>query len=345
MAATAKAISSKNVKPPSRVFTNSAVKESPSWQHRTIRLRFNPESTPAGRLVQAACNAWIAARHTCANDILVLTDTHGLSGGLYGLVHPLRDDRPTLLRTDPLLTLPRREWLAPLKIRYVQAALRAVDRIIVWAPAVIDRYARHFGIPPEKMVAQRFHHTLTGYEIGKVERKAYIFSGGDSMRDYATLIEAAKGLRMRVIIATRTKLDPSIRIPDNVRVKAVSHGEFRALMAGAYLIVFPLRTDNIRTSGQQSYLNAMALGKAVVVTDTMDAPFYIDHGKTGMLTPSGDPVALRAAINDLLDNPQKARALGMAAREAALPMDQEFTWSGVLRIAAETHAARLAAHL
>ncbi len=341
MAATAKAIRSKsNIKPLPRVFTNSPVKESPSWQHHTIRLRFMPEHVPGGRLVHAARNAWIAARHTCANNILVLTDTHGLSGGLYGLVHPLREDRPTLVRTDPLLTLPRHDWLVPAKVRYVQAALRSVDRIIVWAPAVIDRYVQHFGIPREKMVAQRYHHTLTGYEIGKVERKAYIFSSGDSMRDYATLIEAAKGLRMRVVIATRTKPDPSIKIPDNVRVKAVSHDEFRALMAGAYLIVFPLRTDNIRTSGRQSYLNAMALGKAVVVTDTMDAPFYIDDGKTGVLTPSGDPVALRAAINDLLDNPQKARALGTAAKEAALPMDQEFTWSGVLNIAADAHAER-----
>lgn len=342
MAATAKAISPKSVKALPRVFTNSAVKESPSWQYHTTRLRFIPEHAPGGRLVHAARNAWIAARHTSTNDILVLTDTHGLSGGLYGLVHPLREDRPTLVRTDPLLTLPRHDWLVPAKLKYVHAALAAVDRVIVWAPAVIDRYVSHFGIPREKMVAQRFHHTLTGYEIGKVERKAYIFSGGDSMRDYATLIEAAKGLKMRVVIATRVKLDPSIKIPDNVRVKVVSHGEFRALMAGAYLIVFPLRMDNIRTSGQQSYLNAMALGKAVVVTDTVDAPYYIEDGETGVLTPSGDPLALRTAINNLLDDPQKARAFGAAAKETVLPMDQEYTWSRVLEIAAETHAARLA---
>ncbi len=341
MAATAKAISSKSIKALPRVFTNSAVKESPSWQHHTTRLQFIPEHAPGGRLVQAVRNTWMAARHTCANDILILTDMHGLSGGLYGVVHGLRENRPTLVRTDPLLTLPRHDWLVPAKIKYVRAALDTVDRIIVWAPAVIDRYAQHFGIPREKMVAQRFHHTLTGYDIGKVERKAYIFSGGDSMRDYATLIEAARGLRMRVVIATRTKLDPSIKIPDNVRVKSVSHAEFRTLMAGAYLIVFPLRTDNIRTSGQQSYLNAMALGKAVVVTDTVDAPFYIENGKTGVLSPAGNAMALRAAMNDLLDNPQKVRALGAAAKETVLPMDQEFTWSGVLNIAAEAHAERM----
>lgn len=341
MAATAKAVFSSSAEALPRIFTNSAVKESPSWEQHTIRLRFIPENAPGGRFVHAARNAWIAARRAHHHDALVLTDTHGLSNGLYGLVHHLREDRPTLLRTDPLLTLPHHPWAARAKIKYIQAALEPVDRIIVWAPAVIDRYVDHFGIPREKMVAQRFHHTLTGYDIGKVESKAYIFSGGDSMRDYATLIEAARGVKMRVVIATRTKPDPSLKIPDNVRVKAVSHAEFRRLMAGAYLIVFPLRMDNIRTSGQQSYLNAMALGKAVVVTDTLDAPYYIDHGKTGILTPSGNALALRAAINDLLDNPHKARALGAAAKDAVLPMDQEYTWSGVLRIAAETHAARL----
>ena len=86
----------------------------------------------------------------------------------------------------------------------------------------------------------------------------------------------------------------------------------------------------------------MCFGKAVVVTDVMDAPFYIESGKTGVLVPSGNAQALRQAIVDLLDSPQTAQAMGAAAREAALPIDQEYTWSNVLALAFKAHQQRLA---
>jgi glycosyltransferase involved in cell wall biosynthesis len=129
-------------------------------------------------------------------------------------------------------------------------------------------------------------------------------------------------------------------VPSNVTIKAVSALEFRELIAGAYLVVFPLRMDGIRTAGQQSYLNAMALGKACVVTDTLDAPFYIEDGKTGLLTPSGDVLALKDAIKRLLAEPARVRAFGEAAQEVAAPLDQEYTWSRVLAVARETDRAR-----
>ena len=111
-------------------------------------------------------------------------------------------------------------------------------------------------------------------------------------------------------------------------------------MAGASLVVFPLKMDALRTSGQQSYLNAMALGKAVIVTDTFDAPFYIEDGQTGRLTPSGDAGALRQAITGLLASPEKIAALGKAGRQSAVPLDQEYTWSRVLALARAAHQAR-----
>lgn len=323
------------------VFTNDIILESPTWQKSTSPLPFLPEEGRGKREINAFRNALITARRASSSDIVVLTDSHNLTGSVYGLLHNLRLARPTLIRTDPLLQLPARRYLTQPKIRYLRAALKRVDRLIVWSPAVIDRYVEHFGLPREQMIAQPFHHTLSGYDVGLVKRGDYIFSGGDSMRDYATLIESVRGLKIPVVIATRLKLDRSIQIPDNVTVKAVSSSEFRELMAGAYFVVFPLRMDNIRTSGQQSYLNAMALGKAVIVTDTIDAPFYIDSDRTGVLTPPGDQRALREAIVKLMDQPEKARELGEAAKLKALPMDQEFTWSSILRIAIQTHEARI----
>lgn len=281
-------------------------------------------------------NARLACAAAGEDDILILTDAHALSGSMYCLRRAWDRRRPTIVRADPLLTPAN-----CVKRAYVRSTLRAVDRLIVWAPAVVDRYHNYFGVPREMMVPLRFHHTLIGHEV-QPEDGNYIFSGGDSLRDYPTLLKAVAGLDIPVIIATRLKLSASVSIPSNVVVKPVSAGEFRKLMAGARLVVFPLRTDAIRTSGQQSYLNAMALGKPVIVTDTTDAPYYIEHEKTGVLAPSGDAAALREAIGNLLDEPEKAAAMGEAAKAAASALDQEYTWGHVLRMAVEVHEARVA---
>lgn len=326
---------------PPRIYTNDSIPQSPTWQSVTTPLGFAPDDAGPTRSARALRNALSALRAMTDNDIAILTDSHGLSATFLGLLENLTWHRPTLIRTDPLLTPASFRLADPLRHAYLRAALHAIDRIIVWAPAVIDRYERHFGIPREKMVAHRFHHTLHGYDYA-VSTGDYIFSGGDSMRDYPTLLRAVENLPLPVIIATRLKLDPSIKIPPNVTIKPVSTAEFRHLLAGARLVVFPLRMDQIRTSGQQSYLNAMALGKPVIVTDTDDAPFHIEHRKTGLLTPSGDAAALQRAIRELLDSPNLANDLAAAAQAFALPLDQEYTWTSILRLALETHQQRSA---
>jgi len=74
----------------------------------------------------------------------------------------------------------------------------------------------------------------------------------------------------------------------------------------------------------------MALGKLVIVTDTEDASYYIENGVTGILVPSGNAQELRAAIVWALHNGLEVDRIGTRAREVALPMDQEWTFSRLL---------------
>ena len=201
---------------------------------------------------------------------------------------------------------------------------------------VAERYHRVLGIPREKMTPVRFHHTLSGFPSLPITTGDYLFSGGDSMRDYPTLLEAVRGLPVPVRIATHWQPPASVSVPPNVQLGPTSGLEYGRLLAGARMAIFPLQTDSLRTSGQQSYLNAMALGKPVIVTDPYDAPFYIDDGVTGRIVPSSNADALRGAIVRLLDEPDEASAMAERARAFALPIDQEYTWSRVLAVA---HAA------
>jgi starch synthase len=77
-------------------------------------------------------------------------------------------------------------------------------------------------------------------------------------------------------------------------------------------------------------LEAMACGTAVVGSRVGGIPEVVADGRTGLLAPPGDPVALADALNTLVTDPDRAAALGRAGRERAVA---EFSWA---QIAAQT---------
>jgi glycosyltransferase involved in cell wall biosynthesis len=64
-----------------------------------------------------------------------------------------------------------------------------------------------------------------------------------------------------------------------------------------------------------SVIEGMSLGKPAVVTSVGGLPEMVEHGRTGLLIPPGDPDALCAAVLQLLQDPALPIRLGSAARE------------------------------
>jgi glycosyltransferase involved in cell wall biosynthesis len=62
-------------------------------------------------------------------------------------------------------------------------------------------------------------------------------------------------------------------------------------------------------------LEAMGLGVPVIATAVGGVPDIIDHGRTGLLVPSGDDRCLAEAILHLLRHPEEARRIGENGRE------------------------------
>ena len=79
-------------------------------------------------------------------------------------------------------------------------------------------------------------------------------------------------------------------------------------------------------------LEAMACGTAVVGSRTGGIPEVVAEGETGLLVPPGDAGELAAALNTLVREPGRARAMGLAGRERA---EADFGWAA---IAAQTAA-------
>jgi len=72
-----------------------------------------------------------------------------------------------------------------------------------------------------------------------------------------------------------------------------------------------------RESSSNTVLEAMAAGKAVVVTDVGGLPELTGHGRWGVCVPAGDVPALTAALTRLVEDGQERIAFGSRARQAA----------------------------
>ncbi|HEY0421528.1 MAG TPA: glycosyltransferase family 4 protein [Acetobacteraceae bacterium] len=144
----------------------------------------------------------------------------------------------------------------------------------------------------------------------------HVVSAGKSARDYRTLFEAVRGLDTQVrVICDYAGAVPPVPPDSRVTVLADCHGEgyFREVF-GAAVVAIPLAADDI-SAGQMVLIQAMGLGRAVVVTDTPTVRDYATDGHDALLVPRGDPLAMREAIAALLGDPELRARLGRNAIE------------------------------
>jgi glycosyltransferase involved in cell wall biosynthesis len=202
----------------------------------------------------------------------------------------------------------------------LRLADRAIDRYIVQSSEEVEEFPRLWGIDREKVRLCLYHYSLKDAELSQPAPPAedFVFSGGNSHRDYAPLLEAARRLpEKRFVIATRL-LDDANDVPDNVRVGQTSHQEFVRLLRSSKVVVVPMLRGLKRAVGQQTYLNAMLSGKPTIVSDGFGIRDHVAHGETGLIV-DGSPQSYVDAIQWVYDpeNAEAVTAMSHAAQEAA----------------------------
>lgn len=203
---------------------------------------------------------------------------------------------------------------------WLHLVMISASRIIVHTSRQISEYERLFGKRNScKFVFLPCHTTLYDKHYESVDGE-YIFSGGDSKRDYATLIEAAKHLPYEVVIAAHSDEHfMGLTIPPNVRIitGGISFDEFYQLVAAAGLVVVPVKPGRRYPGGQQVYLNAMAIGKSVIVADEFGVEEYIENGQNGIIVPPSNAAALCEAIFREMQDRASSRAMAARAKATA----------------------------
>jgi len=149
----------------------------------------------------------------------------------------------------------------------------------------------------------------------------YVLAAGrDAGRDYATFAQAVSGLdRSAHVVAGRANLE-GIALPQNTRAQfSIPPVAMRDEYRGAACVVVPTHGDGYPhgsdCSGTLVTLDAMACARPVVVTQRRSIDDYVSASSPEAITvPPGDPTALRAAIEGVLQSPDLTVELGARGR-------------------------------
>ena len=226
----------------------------------------------------------------------------------------------TVVRRRPGHVLIGHRLSAKKKKLLLRALHSRMDAIFLYA-ATQETYAKDvLGIPAEKLHLIPFHADARFYHpMPDVAVERRLSSAGLELRDYPTLIEAVRGMDIDVRLAAaspwskRPNETTGRKLPANVHARSYGYRELRELYATSLFIVVPLY-DNDFQAGVTTMLEAMAMGKAVIVTRTSGQRDVIQDGINGICVPPGDPRALRDAIGHLIASPDQAAQLGANAR-------------------------------
>lgn len=141
--------------------------------------------------------------------------------------------------------------------------------------------------------------------------------GNDRHRDHDGLVSSAAqvaGTRPEVRLELASRLPVQVPPALGRRHPHLGMRDLVPLYREAAVVAIATRT-NTHASGITAVLEAMACGRPVVVSDTPGMSDYVTHGRTGLLVPVGDTDGFAAAIASLLDDPDRAEAIGAAARD------------------------------
>jgi glycosyltransferase involved in cell wall biosynthesis len=263
----------------------------------------------------AVRHARAALPHLARTDV-VLSDAEHVGIPLALAMRARRDTTPHLVIGHHLGS-PRKAAA----FRWAKAH-RRMDRVLVHSANPIELH-RRLGFSRQQLRMIPYGVDTDYWTPGlRVEEADLILSTGREHRDHQTLVEGVGGTA-RLFVTDSSAHSPGATRrspqgwPEWVERRTLSYLELREHYARATVVVVPL-LPTAYPFGITSLLEAMAMAKAVVVSDTEGMRGIVEHGRTGLVVPPGDSIALGRAVRQLLEDADARDELGQAARTAVL---------------------------
>lgn len=250
---------------------------------------------------------------------------------LYFLVFPSK--RKPIIAVDLVLRAPRtlKQKLALVLKRFL---LSRVDHFIHYFKD-LRGYQHHFGIGPDRSDYVPFKVNIWKSAPASLPiEEAFVFTIGISQRDYGTFIEAIAKLpypaAMPEFSFSRFEDRPadfawsSDNLPANLELLADT-GSAQDLvrnLARAKVVVIPTLASSLCASGISTSLDAMYLGKCVIMSEGPGASDLFCSGQA-ILVKAGNPDALRSAIQEAWENRELRKRVAEAGHRYAASLGGE----------------------
>jgi glycosyltransferase involved in cell wall biosynthesis len=231
--------------------------------------------------------------------------TSGLrTSQIFGFLRTLlRMRQPPHIHLELMLDEEKSSLSWKLKRAFQRLALASTDLLITSSGREIDIYSDRLKFSPERFRFVLFHTNVVNPGVVGKER-GYAFSAGRSGRDYQALASAVAGLDLDLVVLGDAASLRDVNFPDRTQVLVDQPYErYLELLHGCDFVIVPLNAVKI-ARGQVVILEAMAVGKPVIATETVGTEDYIEPGVNGFLVPPGDVPALRDAIRRLHEDAQ-----------------------------------------
>ena len=210
------------------------------------------------------------------------------------------------------------------------------DKVLCLSQRLYDQLRNDYQIPADKLGALEWGPHLPSYRATHdlatdSHDHSFLISAGGERRDYSTLVSAFQGIEfpLRVYCTGKSAPDPD-RVPPNVSVFYSDRVEKKTLTLPqlleqyyrSYAIAIPLDIPPHKASYSNSYgftslLDAMALGKAVLMTRNQQIDIDIEKEKIGFWLDYQDITGWQQAISYLLTHPDEVQEMGDRANYLA----------------------------
>ncbi|PSB24812.1 glycosyltransferase [Stenomitos frigidus] len=203
--------------------------------------------------------------------------------------------------------------------------LQGHDRLLCLSEKVMEPFAQKPDIY-KKMDFIGWGADLPFYDAGSqdvatIASSPTIVSAGKTERDHDTLVKACLNIECALKVYCSANTIPRIiNLPDRIQIhashsahNAVSYQELLTAYRKAFAIAIPLtKTHNL--AGLTSLIDAIAVGKPVVMTRNQHIELDIEKERIGLWVEPEDVQGWQQAIAYLLANPEEAAAMGDRGR-------------------------------
>lgn len=203
------------------------------------------------------------------------------------------------------------------------------DKIFFLSEILMEEAKRRYPNLAEKMVYLEWGPDMPFYEetyktlSNKVcPDKPVVISNGKTARDIKLLESACEELDIPSIVVTDSLKSKSANIVTSGKKgrNAITYVELMKYMSQSDISVIPIvkRKEKANLCGLTSFLDALALGQPIVMSDNTNISVDIEGLGMGKLYKADDKEDLKAKLKFFVDHPERIREYGDRARAYAL---------------------------